>query len=98
MTRAPEPLAFAAYPDPHAPQCQFIVELDDGQILTVPYGWYPTLKAAGRERETMEICGAGTGVHFPCVDEDLSVRGLLADALRKALDVGIEQLDRGDIQ
>lgn len=54
------------------------VRLTDGRIITVPLKWYPRLaKAKASERRVWESCGAGKGIHWPKIDEDLSIEGLL---------------------
>ncbi|HKK07919.1 MAG TPA: DUF2442 domain-containing protein, partial [Gemmatimonadota bacterium] len=54
------------------------VELADGRSLSAPLAWYPRLAGAtAAERERWELAGGGYGIHWPDVDEDLSVRGLL---------------------
>lgn len=55
-----------------------IVELRDGRTVSVPLRWYPRL-AAGRpaERRNWEFIGRGTGIHWPDLDEDISIEGLL---------------------
>jgi hypothetical protein len=54
------------------------VLLKDGRRISVPLEWYPRLKAATPEdRATWEPCAAGHGIHWPSIDEDLSVEGLL---------------------
>jgi len=55
-----------------------IVELRDGRTVSVPINWYPRL-AAGRpaERRNWTLIGPGTGIHWPDLDEDISVEGLL---------------------
>src|SRR6266850_2212779 len=54
------------------------VELRDGRVLQSPLSLYPTLaKATARQRSKWEPCGAGTGVHWPLLNYDLSVAGLL---------------------
>lgn len=56
-----------------------VVRLDDGRILSVPLAWYPRLFHGTRqERETFELIGGGQGIHWPALDEDVSVEGLLA--------------------
>jgi hypothetical protein len=56
-----------------------IVELDDGRSLSVPVEWYPRLAGGTiEERNHWELIGEGVGVHWPYLDEDLSVEGLLA--------------------
>lgn len=55
-----------------------IVELRDGREIRVPLSWFPRLASAKpRERAKWEVCAAGHGIHWPLVDEDLSVEGLL---------------------
>jgi len=55
------------------------VRLDDGRSLSVPLAWYPRLLAGTQaERENYELIGDGEGIHWPELDEDISVEGLLA--------------------
>lgn len=57
----------------------FTVELSDGRALSVPYAWYPRLQHGRPEdRENWELIGDGDGIHWPELDEDISVEGLLA--------------------
>jgi hypothetical protein len=54
------------------------VDLDDGRTLSVPIGWYPRLAhATPAERANVQINGAGFGVHWPDLDEDIGVEGRL---------------------
>jgi hypothetical protein len=54
------------------------VDLEDGRTITVPIGWYPRLAyARPEERATWQISGAGYGIHWPDLDEDIGVEGLL---------------------
>jgi hypothetical protein len=55
-----------------------VVELRDGRVVSVPLGWYPRL-AAGTpaERRRWELIGPGIGIHWPALDEDISVDALL---------------------
>ena len=55
-----------------------VVELVDGRSVSVPLAWYPRL-AEGRpsERRSWELIGPGIGIHWPHLDEDISVEGLL---------------------
>jgi hypothetical protein len=56
-----------------------IVSLDDGRTLSVPLAWYPRLLAGSlQERENYELIGDGEGIHWPDLDEDVSIEGLLA--------------------
>jgi len=57
------------------------VDLIDGRTIVVPLAWYPKLLEATREqRRNWRISGAGYGIHWPDVDEDLSSEGLLRGA------------------
>ena len=54
------------------------VDLDDGRTVSVPIGWYPRLAhGTDAERANLQISGAGYGVHWPDLDEDIGVEGLL---------------------
>lgn len=54
------------------------VELMDGRSISVPVAWFPRLAAGTAEqRQNWELCGAGYGIHWPELDEDLSTEGLL---------------------
>jgi Protein of unknown function (DUF2442) len=56
-----------------------IVDLMDGRTISVPLAWYPRLLQATPEQRTKwERAGAGYGIHWPDIDEDLSTEGLLA--------------------
>lgn len=51
----------------------------DGRVLCVPIVWFPTLLAATPEQRALcEIGGGGVGLHWPELDEDLSIAGLMA--------------------
>jgi hypothetical protein len=55
-----------------------VVELLDGRTISAPLVWFPRLAQASKEQlENFEILGDGEGIHWPEVDEDLSVNGLL---------------------
>ena len=54
-------------------------ELSDGRTIAVPLSWYPRLvHASTEERNNWRPIGAGEGIHWPDLDEDISVEGLLA--------------------
>lgn len=58
-----------------------VVDLVDGRTLSVPLAWYPRLlSAAPSQRMNWHIVGGGYGIHWPDVDEDLNVEGLLRGA------------------
>ena len=60
---------------------RLIVDLADGRTIAVPVAWYPRLEnATAAERANWEVAGAGYGIHWPDVDEDLSTEGLLRGA------------------
>jgi hypothetical protein len=55
------------------------VVLTDGRVLSVPLAWFPSLNSASpQQRENYKIGAGGRGIHWPEIDEDLSVAGLLA--------------------
>ena len=55
------------------------VGLEDGRTLVVPLAWYPRLaQGSKRERTRWRLIGRGLGIHWPALDEDISVEGLLA--------------------
>lgn len=54
------------------------VALEDGRRISVPLRWYPRLaNATPEQRANWRIASGGFGIHWPDVDEDLSVEGLL---------------------
>ena len=55
------------------------VELSDGRSLAVPLAWFPRLlHATPDERGHWRLAGGGEGLHWPDVDEDISVESLIA--------------------
>ena len=53
------------------------VSLDDGRTIGVPLAWFPRLlHAEPKQRENVEI--SPMGLHWPEIDEDISIDGLLA--------------------
>src|SRR5579872_4895083 len=54
------------------------VGLSDGRTVSVPLVWYPRLlHASPLERRNWRLIGDGDGIHWPEVDEDLSVEGII---------------------
>lgn len=52
--------------------------LADGREISAPLSWFPRLMAATEvERQDWRLIGTGEGVHWPAVDEDVSVASLL---------------------
>jgi hypothetical protein len=57
------------------------VRLLDGRVLGVPLAWFSSLRTATtRQRRRYEIAGGGISLHWPELDEDISVAGLMAGA------------------
>jgi hypothetical protein len=55
------------------------VDLSDGRTISVPLAWYPRLvHGTPEERATWRPIGRGEGIHWPQLDEDISVEGLIA--------------------
>ena len=55
-----------------------IVTLIDDREISVPVAWYPRLaQAAPKQRNNWRLIGDGEGIHWPDVDEDLLVAGIL---------------------
>ena len=55
------------------------VELADGRTIAAPIAWYPRLThATAAERNNWHFIGGGRGIHWPAIDEDISVANLLA--------------------
>ena len=50
----------------------------DGRTISVPLAWYPRLLyGTPEERQNWRLIGRGVGIHWPDLDEDLSVEGLI---------------------
>ena len=55
------------------------VELADGRTIAAPLAWYPRLAyATPEERGSWRLIGGGRGIHWPAIDEDISLANLLA--------------------
>lgn len=60
---------------------ELVVHLEDGRALHVPLEWFPRLcDASAEDLADWRLVGHGVGIHWPRLDEDLSVRGLLTPA------------------
>ena len=56
-----------------------LVDLADGRSVSVPLAWFPRLvHGSAEERAKWRLIGGGTGMHWPDLDEDISVESLLA--------------------
>jgi len=65
----------------HFTEDSLSVDLMDGRTISVPLAWYPRLlHASDKQRKNWKIGGAGFGIHWPDIDEDLSTEGLLRGA------------------
>jgi hypothetical protein len=57
---------------------EIVARLVDGRIISVPLAWSWRLsEATPRQRARFRLIGSGQGVHWPAVDEDISVEGML---------------------
>jgi len=78
--------------DVHFTEDTLAVDLADGRTIIVPLAWYPRLlDATIEERRRWEVAGAGFGMHWPDLDEDLSTEGLLRGAPAAAEPVGLRR-------
>jgi hypothetical protein len=60
---------------------RLIVTLADGRELSAPLAWFPRLsQATAEQRQKWRLIGRGHGIHWPEVDEDISVASLLRAA------------------
>ena len=60
---------------------RLIVTLADGRELSAPLAWFPRLtEATAEQRQKWRLIGRGHGIHWPEVDEDVSVASLLRAA------------------
>jgi len=59
-------------------ETELTVHLDDGRSVTTPLEWYPRLVfATPDELRNFRVTGGGYGIHWPDLDEDLSVKNML---------------------
>jgi hypothetical protein len=62
----------------HVSATTLTVTLRDGREISAPLDWFPKLwHASMQDREVWEPAAAGHGIHWPRIDEDLSIDGLL---------------------
>lgn len=77
--------AIEAYPELD----MLLVLLNTGGVLKESLSAYPLLKEASRDQlQHYELIGQGVGVHWPDLDEDLSLKGFLREAIRKQVITG----------
>lgn len=75
----------------HCKEDELVVSLTDGRVLSVPLAWFPRLaRATKAQLAEVEILGDGEGIHWPVLDEDVSVAGLLQGqhSLERVLETG----------
>lgn len=64
--------------DVHTDEALLRVTLADGRELAAPLEWFPRLRdATSEQRGHWRFIGRGQGIHWPDVDEDISVASLL---------------------
>jgi len=79
--RASLPNAGERVQDVHFTEDTLAMDLADGRTIIVPLAWYPRLmNATPEQRSHWKVNGAGYGIHWPEIDEDLSTEGLLRRA------------------
>jgi hypothetical protein len=60
-------------------ESELVVNLDDGRKISLPLEWYPRLAyGTPKERAHFDVIGNGAGLHWPALDEDISVESMLA--------------------
>jgi hypothetical protein len=75
LTLSNEPLATAV----EVTGTALRVVLDDGREISAPLAWYPRLRdATPSQRTNWRLIGRGEGIHWPEIDEDISVLGVLS--------------------
>ena len=79
MSTSPNEIAGPVAVDVEVSEDTLTVHLADGRSIAVPVIWYPRLADGTRqERAHWELSGSGQGIHWPDLDEDISVEALLA--------------------
>ena len=78
MTTSPIELTFARAMQVSVTDEAISVDLADGRTISVPLAWYPRLlRGRPEERENWRLIGEGQGIHWPELDEDISLENLL---------------------
>jgi hypothetical protein len=78
MSTSPSELPSALAQQVTVTEDALVVDLVDGRTLSVPLPWYPRLAhGTPAERSNWRLIGRGEGVHWPDLDEDISVASLL---------------------
>jgi Protein of unknown function (DUF2442) len=86
--------SLAVEPNPRAQHVEvsddeLVVHLRDGRKVSAPLAWFPRLlRASPDKRNKWELLGDGEGIHWPQLDEDLSVAGLLQGTRAPESEIG----------
>lgn len=68
------------------------VDLADGRTITVPLAWFPRLAHGSEaERANWRLIGRGLGVHWPDLDEDISIESLLTGRRSRESDTSLKK-------
>ena len=63
----------------HVTSDTLMIELADGRSIAAPLAWYPRLlHGSENERGNFRFIGGGEGIHWPDLDEDISIEGIVA--------------------
>jgi len=70
---------------------KIFVELKPFKIITIPKNYTKKLQNASiKDLEEYEIIGDGIGIHFPKIDEDIGVDGIVKDFLKEKIEIPFE--------
>ena len=65
--------------DVQVSDAELVLRLSDGRTVSAPLAWFPRLlHGTPKQRNNWRLIGKGVGIHWPDLDEDISVRSLLA--------------------
>ena len=65
--------------DVQVSDAELVLRLSDGRTVSAPLAWFPRLlHGTPEQRNNWQLIGKGVGIHWPDLDEDISVRSLLA--------------------
>jgi hypothetical protein len=78
MSSLPSEIALALAASVRVTAEELSVDLVDGRTIIAPLGWYPRLShGTQKERNNWRLIGSGAGIHWPDLDEDISIGNLL---------------------
>ena len=76
---------------------KIFIELIPYKILTIPKNYTPRLKNASlKDLEEFEIIGDGIGIHFPRIDEDIGIEGIVRDFIKENIQIPLPLLEKLD--